>query len=246
MDAEPGKPKLLLTFGTLTGAIYIADREDPENPQVVATIKAGLQNCTLFRRDTPEKELRWLKDFHNRWHGGSQTSFMELIEEVVVVEAGWTLHKEKNALTSRTQTGDASYDVLYASFVETNYKSTFPTGLCYTSAKAFRNILVGGKFFDTFKNWVDEECDFLEPRITNEGVLRCLHQVALIIAKIKSSVNSDTYSEIMFEALKFAVQGVKDTWVGPCGGGGAKSGPSADKSGWEVGPRGSWVRGVML
>ncbi len=95
VDANAGEPKWLLTYGTLTNAIYLANEEMPSNAQVVMTLNQGLRDCLIFRKDTPLDVLRWLRDYHNRFHQGAAQSFTELLDEVLVVEGAWQVYKDQ-------------------------------------------------------------------------------------------------------------------------------------------------------
>ena len=53
-QAKSGHVKLyMITNGTVTMALYRAKRKHPDNPQVLATIAAGLKGCTIMHADMP-------------------------------------------------------------------------------------------------------------------------------------------------------------------------------------------------
>ena len=65
--SKGGQPRYqLLTYGTLTRAVYAAWEREPQNPDVAETIRAGLKSVTLFSGHTPQDVLEWLIDFRNR------------------------------------------------------------------------------------------------------------------------------------------------------------------------------------
>ena len=74
-------PKGALTFGSLTEAFYEALSQDPTNGALLATLTKGLAARVLNYR-TPPAVLRYLVRFHNGFHGGAGTSFVELISAV--------------------------------------------------------------------------------------------------------------------------------------------------------------------
>jgi hypothetical protein len=53
-----GKPPfLMITYGHLSSAIYIAHQEGGNNPQVRDSIAAGLKGATVFRESLPEDRI---------------------------------------------------------------------------------------------------------------------------------------------------------------------------------------------
>ena len=80
----------LMSYATLAEALYKAHQESPHDPQVHASVAAGLPNCTVFKQDTPGKVLTYLKRKHNSFHGGAETSIVEALQEIPSVEDGWT------------------------------------------------------------------------------------------------------------------------------------------------------------
>ena len=54
----------LVTNASLTAALYRANRKYPENPQVAASIAAGLQHCKVLHAQTPEDVIDWYRDRH--------------------------------------------------------------------------------------------------------------------------------------------------------------------------------------
>ena len=87
-EVDPGQgvagKYLMLTFGTLSSAAYLAHDRVPNNPFVVSTIEGGITGATLFSARTPTDVLRFLKDYHNSFHSGSKYSFPELLEDARV------------------------------------------------------------------------------------------------------------------------------------------------------------------
>ena len=74
----------LLTFGTLTEAVYEAVTRAPDNPLVIASVKSGITNALVINKRTPKDVLEWLRDYHNEFHNGSKYAFPELLEDYVV------------------------------------------------------------------------------------------------------------------------------------------------------------------
>jgi hypothetical protein len=82
----------LMSFATLSTAVYKAFEKDCLNQNVRRTIRAGLLNAVLFSERMPEDVCRFLRDLHNRFHDGSSTSFMEVLNMIVGADADWKSH----------------------------------------------------------------------------------------------------------------------------------------------------------
>lgn len=83
-------PREAITYGGLSNAFYKALELQPDNPQVHATLKAGLRSCRLLDARIPVSVRKFLKDYHNRFHSGSSYSFVELLTDVVeTIEPAW-------------------------------------------------------------------------------------------------------------------------------------------------------------
>ena len=103
-------PYKLITYRTLSKAVYMAKKVAPENPLVIASIEAGLPNAVLFDCRIPEDVVIWLRDYHNGFHNGASTSFVEVLKAIPQLEADWFVFATKHSLTVRgCGTGDASW-----------------------------------------------------------------------------------------------------------------------------------------
>ena len=67
--------------------------------------------CAVFRQDTPSKELRFLKREHNSFHGGTRTTFLEILVEVPDIMTAWKAHVLCNLKDdSFPHTGETCYE----------------------------------------------------------------------------------------------------------------------------------------
>lgn len=71
-------PYLLISSASLVEAFYTALNEEPGNPNLIATLRHGIQVRILSSR-TPPGICKYLTKLHNRFHGGASTNFLELI-----------------------------------------------------------------------------------------------------------------------------------------------------------------------
>ena len=71
----------LLTFGTLTSAVYLAHKRSPENPHIKDAVLGGVEGCVVLHAKTPLDVIRWLRDFHNLFHGGQSYGLMQFFKD---------------------------------------------------------------------------------------------------------------------------------------------------------------------
>ena len=76
-DGRPA-PYLLLSCASLVEAYYTAIAEEPNNENLIATAKKGMEARVLSIR-TPASVCRYLTTLHNQFHHGASTNFLELI-----------------------------------------------------------------------------------------------------------------------------------------------------------------------
>ena len=82
---------LLLSHATLIEAIYEGVKRKPDNKFIKQTVQDGV-NTKVFRGNTPKFICTYLKDLHNQFHKGAQTSFLELYELAAAYEKEWNQH----------------------------------------------------------------------------------------------------------------------------------------------------------
>ena len=73
-------------------AIYEAHRREPDNKQVIATIRDGLKGALVLKKHTPEDVIIYYRDQANMFHKGSGISFVQLLRDVPHAEAAWTYY----------------------------------------------------------------------------------------------------------------------------------------------------------
>ena len=73
----------MITWGSLSSAAYEAHRRQPTNPQVLASLAAGVTFATIWNGNTPDDVISWLKKYHNQFHTGAGYSFVECLEELL-------------------------------------------------------------------------------------------------------------------------------------------------------------------
>jgi hypothetical protein len=89
---DGGPPHMLLSYGTLTAAVYVAHEREPTNSMVHRTVRQGLKSAVVLQFRTPPDVVDYLIKLHNSFHDGSGTSFIEVLSMVAKIEAEWKSH----------------------------------------------------------------------------------------------------------------------------------------------------------
>jgi hypothetical protein len=121
-------PYPLLTWGTRIRALYRAVEREPDNEYVKLTLKNGLKNLTLLHPRVPRHAREWLRDFHNGFHAGSTTSFLQKLAWLPEVSANWRGHCEAQGFTTRGGDGTSSYANLQRDWLKNLYTGRFALG----------------------------------------------------------------------------------------------------------------------
>jgi hypothetical protein len=66
----------------------------------VHSLAVGLKYVDLYNVNTPADVLRWLKKYHNEFHGGSATSFLEVFDDAERAQASWAIYKRDNMISA--------------------------------------------------------------------------------------------------------------------------------------------------
>ncbi len=74
-------PYLAISYGSLSEAFFQACCDAPDNDNLMVSVKKGLEARILSHR-TPPAVVRLLINMHNRFHFGSGTSWVEIIQMV--------------------------------------------------------------------------------------------------------------------------------------------------------------------
>ena len=89
LDPKTGErsgPYEALSFASLVESFYSVLEEDPQNPNLLCTLGKGLE-CRVIHHRIPPAVAKYLVHLHNRFHQGSSTSFVELMN--LIPDAPW-------------------------------------------------------------------------------------------------------------------------------------------------------------
>ena len=139
---EDGRARML-TFNSLSQAVYMAaeKRGALDNPNVVATLDAGLTGGTSWLPHTPDDVLEFLINFHNGFHGGAGLSFVEIIRQCPKYESEWLAHAGLRGYTNRCGDGQHAYYTLCWSFLQDKFPRQLASHNQYIKGKAVAHFL---------------------------------------------------------------------------------------------------------
>jgi hypothetical protein len=92
-----GAPYLMLTYGSITRAIYICAEKYGSEENVKSTISNGLV-LDVYDEDMPTDGGRFIRDFFNSFHKGAGISFLEILSSTMARDAEWKAHAMRNAI----------------------------------------------------------------------------------------------------------------------------------------------------
>ena len=108
-----GGPFQAIAAGTITGAFYDAFQEEPDNPNLLASLKDGLA-VRVLHADTPFEIRICLRDWHNKFHTGSGYSVLDCISDILnVILPKWTIHWDSLGLSTRDKIDGMSFAQYY-------------------------------------------------------------------------------------------------------------------------------------
>ncbi|CAL1163170.1 unnamed protein product [Cladocopium goreaui] len=213
-DGRPA-PYLLLSCASLVEAYYTAIAEEPNNENLIATAKKGMEARVLSIR-TPASVCRYLTTLHNQFHHGASTNFLELIRIVDTALAVW---KHNQGLTWKVE----NYESKCANYVKTHpeFGEVFPDWRLFEGARGCHQVLVtkrGQSFFDNMWDEFGQTVDFMHGRLANTVVLQCMQHVATsIIQTIYDGMSESDVNLLLMECLRLCVPQLGDdddrAWV---------------------------------
>ncbi len=77
LSAGGGPPWRIVTYATVSRAIYAVYDETPNDENVVRTIAQGL-TLDEYEAAAPDDVLAWLRDYFNTFHAGVTITFAEV------------------------------------------------------------------------------------------------------------------------------------------------------------------------
>jgi hypothetical protein len=203
-SGQPGGPLRLIAAASMSQACYLAFEKQPLNPVVQHTLKAGFAGVQKLKHDLPLVLLRWVRDFHNSFHGGAGVSFLEVMKAVMEADAGWSIHAHDMGIGSR----DPAFQTKCFGWLTERYPCKFSSMSQFKAARAMVKKTKDLGWKDDFEVVIGEICDFRNKSLSNAAVLLNMHALVNTLSKYigASSPELDGNIKLMaLEALKFMV-----------------------------------------
>ncbi|CAK0892601.1 unnamed protein product, partial [Prorocentrum cordatum] len=184
-DGDGVPPYQLLTFGTLTRAIYNAISREPENPQVEATLEAGLHGAQIYSCRTPPDVCEFLMEFHNEFHQGSGYTLIQFVQLTEKSEAQWKAHAHSSGQDVTNQDKYNSPNV-------------------FNDAKASLHARKRRGMYQPAMALLGATCEFTE--LKNEFAAYAIHELMIVLeTKYKHAMPKELLITVGCEILKFMV-----------------------------------------
>ena len=157
-------PFYLMSYATLTEAIYEAHALHPNNKNVIDSITDGLENVILLSSDVPKDVLQWIKKTHNAFHHGADTNVMDILDDISQAHSSLTLQRESGKV-AKTSRGDVSgYQRAVQEFLAKNYPK-LPYNV-FKRGRAFIATMERLNLYQEFKDTAARSIDFLDKQLT--------------------------------------------------------------------------------
>ncbi|CAK9033430.1 Uncharacterized protein SCF082_LOCUS20479 [Durusdinium trenchii] len=197
-----------LTFATLSEAFYKAfESADCEDyPNLMLTAKYGL-DVLVFDARTPDSVLQFLNfasnwiTYHNAFHQGAQTSFMEMI---LKVERAWGNFKLAHGISTR----QSDYETKYRQLLESQFPATWTSFRHYEATRAVYNIVSKSGCLAELKAQVSDHCDFLSNELAHDSVIFCMKEILSALPAVFNIMSEPEKQAILLEAAYLCV-----TWM---------------------------------
>eukprot|EP00959_Pyramimonas_sp_CCMP1952_P365514 7655088-Pyramimonas_sp.AAC.1 len=207
-NPEAGGPYLMLSFDKLSQAIKIAYQRDigMTNVKVQTTVSRGLPNVDIFRPDTPLDVLEFLVQYHNAFHSGSKTSWMEILIITTKAKANWGAVKITKGLTARDGKGAASTAAQCWEWVKDNFPGTYESENVWLKCCSLETTLnVTWGILQEMNTVMGTICRYRDQRIDNAVVLTSLHGLSVVLKTFETSIDKEDLKIIFMEGAKFMV-----------------------------------------
>ncbi|CAK0868074.1 unnamed protein product, partial [Prorocentrum cordatum] len=202
LSSAPGEsngapPWRMLTYGSVSRAVYLAVDENTTDPvqkkNVEATLSAGLV-LDEYESAMPIDCAEHIRDFYNAFHGGAGITFLEIIDKVETADSEWKAHAHANGITLGKQgRGDDGCAKQLSDFLDKHYKEIYDTRELFMAARSLMNTLKKlGNMWPRFQQILGGECDFLAPGLGRKMMVKMLHYWSTQVAKLIGTVHWST------------------------------------------------------
>ena len=176
-DEANHKPYQAITFGNLSTALYtVWDTEAAKNSDMVkAAVADGRDSCVVLNSRKRLSILKWLRDWHNKFHGGGSLTTVEFLYKAVKPKLFGRIHKTKLRLGARSP----NYQALLWYFVQNNLEGVFLTGNAFRDCKAFYFQLKNYRIFEVLRE-LSNATNYLHPELMDMcDLVRMMHEISI-------------------------------------------------------------------
>jgi hypothetical protein len=199
-------PHQLITWGTLSRAIFIALEEDPLNPKILKSIAKGLERVVEFNARTPADIIAFLRDWHNRWNGGAEENFVDKLFKVKSRDAAWRSFCLAQGWTSRNcGKGPDSYVGRNWAWLQQHFEDEWPSMHVLIAGRTVMNFLEDRNFEQTFKTFMDSITMYDDSRLNMAVVTSVIRDAIVTLQHFEDSMSSSTMLLLIVESVRFMV-----------------------------------------
>ena len=204
-----GATFMAITFATLSAAVYDAAElpSASSNKFIQRALADGLGGCKILHSRTPLRVLVWLRDFHNSFHSGCSSSFIEELQVALDAEVQWTEWRTSANISARS----GGYNTQYAKFVSKNFSSVFKSQSHFLRAKALANEVESGLGTDTataaFKKLqlLSNHTDYLcQDMPSSHETIDILHYIHSTVGRTIKHWHSKDVASVLVSAIAWA------------------------------------------
>ena len=183
-------------------AIRAACERFPDNPNVIRTRTNGLQDVDVYDERMPNDCARWLCDYHNDFHGGSKTSFVQILELTISVEAHVTAYTMQAGISTR----DPMYNPRCWESISKHFKNKYTSMKMFLRCRSLIHSLKDLGLWEHMSKMMQARCNFRDVRLQNDAVVTNVHAlVSLLKDSFKDALSPHEFHLVFFEGLKFMV-----------------------------------------
>lgn len=211
-------PYHCLSWGHLTEAVYLADKQMKETGNHNATLSKSISQgveAEIFE-PMPLEAREFLVKFHNGVD--EKRDLMNQLKLVKKAEAAWRHHRLGLGATGRACGG--SYEQEYWKFISNRFVRVWRSFRAFDSCKIVANQLSSLNLLDMVVEQLNDGCDVLRSGFTVETSFNAMQTILSLLGPVIQTYNQGQPDEhkkrmmlevLAFEALKFCVPWVEES-----------------------------------
>ena len=209
---SPGNkaPYRMLTFGSVTRAVYIAAEKYGDEELIKKTLEIGLF-VDIYDEAMPSDAARFIRDYFNSFHKGAAVSFLEILNSTLPRDAEWKAYACRHGIPlSRGGRGANATDKHLEKWLNEHHEGLYKSMNTYHSAKAFMNTLSANKWVEDWSTMLGDIVDFSNKNIETNNVMLNMHSWLLCVMKTKFVIEPNDMKLLFLSGCKFMVPVAED------------------------------------